>query len=188
MNDITWKRTKALIQSDLKRRILWEGRTPGVGSLFWALLSPGAQATIVWRLEYYLRARKWMLIVKLLAFLNMIFYTTEIESGAQIDEGFLLLNPNGIMIHEHTKIGRNVTLAHQITLSIGPRPGLDVMNDYITIEENVILSAGVRVVGNLVIGRDSWIGPNSVVLSSVPAATKVTGVKREPLSQSVKLI
>jgi serine O-acetyltransferase len=183
---MTWKRTRELIRSDLNRRIEWEGRKPGIGSLFWVLLSPGAQATIVWRLECYLRAKGFMLPVKLLAVLNMVFYTTEIESAAQIDEGFLLLNPNGIMIHEHTKIGRNVTLTHQITLSIGPRPGLDVVNDYITLEENVVLSAGVRVVGNLVIGRNSWIGPNSVVLSSVPPNTMVTGTKRESLPQPVQ--
>ncbi len=112
---------------------------------------------------------------KLLGLANLVFFSLEMEPEAEIAEGFILLNPVGIMLHGHTKIGRNCVFAHQITTSLGPRIGLDVVNDYIIIGDHVVVSAGVCIIGNLTVGSNTWVGPNTVVTESLPANSIVLG-------------
>ena len=164
----TWAQTIYLIKSDVRRRKHYEARPKGLGSSVAVILSPAAMATIVFRIQKFLFGKGLWPITKLLGIVNMMLFTTEIEADAIIGEGFLMLNPNGVMIHNHTRIGRNCTIAHQVTMTIGPRPGLDIVNDYIDIGEQVTISAGVRIIGNLTIGDRVFIGPNTVVAASVP--------------------
>jgi len=106
---------------------------------------------------------------------NLVLFALEMEPEIEAAEGLVLLNPVGIMLHGHTRIGRNCVFAHQITTSLGPRIGFDPVNDYIIIGDNVVISAGVRIVGNLTIGADTWVGPNTVVTESIPPGSIALG-------------
>lgn len=177
---MTWSHTLRLIRSDLRRRAVYHGYPPGLRTTLAVGGSPAGMATLLWRVQTFLHAKRLRLATKLLALVNMVLFTLEIEAAAVIGEGFLILNPNGVMIHQHTRIGKNCTVAHQVTLTIGPRPGLDVVNDFIDLGDDVTVSAGVRIIGNLSIGDGVFIGPNTVVAVSVPNGHTLAGNRLRP--------
>ncbi|HEU5078481.1 MAG TPA: hypothetical protein VFT72_04675 [Opitutaceae bacterium] len=164
----TWSETIRLMKSDIRRRVAYERRKPGLGSSLSIAFSPAGIALLIFRVQKFLYGKRLRPLTKLLGIANMVLFTTEIEADATIGEGFIMLNPNGVMIHNHTRIGKNCTVAHQVTMTIGPRPGLDVVNDYIDIGDDVVISAGVRIIGNLTIGDRVFIAPNTVVAASIP--------------------
>jgi serine O-acetyltransferase len=183
---MTLKDTIRLIQSDVRRRIEYDRTPPGFFRFLIVLTGPANLALSIWRFENFFASKRIPLVNKMLSILNLVFFAMEIEPEAQIEEGFLVLNPNGIMIHNHTKIGKNCTFVHQVTATLGPRVGLDPINDRIVIGENVTVSAGVRIIGNLTIGDSCWIGPNCVVADSVPANSRMIQNRIEPLAFAPK--
>jgi serine O-acetyltransferase len=172
---LTFSRTLHLIKSDVAARVRYTGGTPGFWSGLGGLLSPASLALAVWRIQALLHRRHIPVLNKFISLFNLVLFAFEVEAEAEIGEGFVLLNPVGIMLHGHTKIGRNCIFAHQITITLGPRLGLDPVNDHVVLGDNVIVSAGVRMIGNLVIGENTWIGPNTVVTESIPANSIVLG-------------
>ncbi|MGA3007571.1 MAG: hypothetical protein ABSE59_06735 [Opitutaceae bacterium] len=172
---LTFGRTLRLIRSDVAARIRYTGGTPGFWTGLGGLLAPASLALALWRIEALIHRKRIPVLNKFVGLLNLVLFGFEVEPEAEIDEGLVVLNPIGIMLHGHTRIGRNCVLAHQITTSLGPRIGLDLINDYIVIGDNVVLSAGVRIIGNLTIGSNTWVGPNTVVTETLPADSVVLG-------------
>jgi serine O-acetyltransferase len=172
---LTLGRTLRLIKSDVAARIRYTGRRPGFWSGLGMLFSPASLALASWRFQALIHRKRIPVLNKFLSLANLVLFSLEMEPGAEIAESFILLNPVGIMLHGHTRIGRNCVFAHQITTSLGPRIGLDPVNDYIVLADNVVVSAGVRIIGNLTIGPNTWVGPNTVVTESLPANSIVLG-------------
>ena len=172
---LTLGRTLRLIRSDVAARIRYLGGAPGFWSGLGALLAPASLALAIWRFQALIHRKRIPVLNKFISLANLVLFAFEVEPEAEIGENFVLLNPVGIMLHGHTKIGRNCVFAHQITTSLGPRIGLDPINDYIVMGDNVVVSAGVRIIGNLAIGSDTWIGPNTVITESLPADSVVLG-------------
>ena len=177
---LTFSGTLRLIKSDVVARIRYTGGSPGFRSGLGGLLSPAGSALAIWRFQAWIDRKRIPLLNKFISIGNLVLFAFEVEPGAEIGEGFVLLNPVGIMLHGHTKIGRNCVFAHQITTTLGPRIGLDVINDYIVLGDHVVVSAGVRIIGNLTIGANTWIGPNTVVTESLPADSIVLGKTIRP--------
>jgi serine O-acetyltransferase len=142
-----------LIKTDLLARARYEGRGTGLASLLGLFFTPGVLALAIWRIEVWVYRRGIPLVPKMIALVMLVLFAAELEPEAEVGEGFILLNPIGIMLHGHVRIGRNCVFAHQISTALGPRVGFDPVNDYITIEDNVVISAGTRIIGNLSIGR-----------------------------------
>jgi serine O-acetyltransferase len=172
---MTLAQTLRLIRSDLNARLRYEGRTPSLLAALGAFFNPASMASVIWRFQTLIHRKRIPVLNKFLALANLMCFAAELEPEAEVAEGFLLLNPVGVMLHGHTKIGRNCIFAHQITTTLGPRVGFDPINDYITIGDNVIISAGVRIIGNLSIGSNTWVGPNTVVTETLPANSVVLG-------------
>jgi serine O-acetyltransferase len=172
---LTFSGTLRLIKSDVVARIRYTGGRPGFWSGLGGLLSPASLALAIWRFQTWINGKRIPLLNKFISLFNLILFAFEVEPSAEIGEGFVLLNPVGIMLHGHTKIGRHCVFAHQITATLGPRIGLDLVNDYIIIGDHVVVSAGVRLIGNLTVGSNAWIGPNTVVTESLPADSIVLG-------------
>lgn len=97
----------------------------------------------------------------------------EIHPGAQIGEGLFIDHGNGVIIGETTIIGNNVTLYQGVTLG---GTGKEHGKRHPTIEDNVMISAGAKVLGSFTVGRNSKIGAGSVVLEEVPPNCTVVGV------------
>ena len=86
----------------------------------------------------------------------------------------------GIVIGETTEIGNNVTVYQGVTLG---GTGKDVGKRHPTIEDDVMISAGAKVLGPLTIGKGSKIGAGSVVLKSVPPYCTVVGIPGRVVKQ-----
>ncbi len=97
----------------------------------------------------------------------------EIHPGARIGSGFFIDHGNGVIIGETTVIGNNVTLYQGVTLG---GTGKEQGKRHPTIEDNVMISAGAKVLGSFTVGENSKIGAGSVVLSAIPPNSTVVGV------------
>lgn len=97
----------------------------------------------------------------------------EIHPGAKIGKGLFIDHGNGVIIGETTVIGDNVTLYQGVTLG---GTGKEHGKRHPTVGNNVMISAGAKVLGSFTIGDNSKIGAGSVVLSEVPSGSTVVGV------------
>ena len=97
----------------------------------------------------------------------------EIHPGATIGKGLFIDHGNGVIIGETTIIGDNVTLYQGVTLG---GTGKEQGKRHPTIGNNVMISAGAKVLGSFMVGENSKIGAGSVVLSEVPPNCTVVGV------------
>lgn len=97
----------------------------------------------------------------------------EIHPGAQIGSGLFIDHGNGVIIGETTIIGDNCTLYQGVTLG---GTGKEQGKRHPTLGNNVMVSAGAKVLGSFKIGDNSKIGAGSVVLHEVPANSTVVGV------------
>lgn len=97
----------------------------------------------------------------------------EIHPGAKIGRGLFIDHGNGVIIGETAVIGDNVTLYQGVTLG---GTGKEHGKRHPTVGNNVMISAGAKVLGSFTIGDNSKIGAGSVVLSEVPPCSTVVGV------------
>ena len=97
----------------------------------------------------------------------------EIHPGAVIGEGFFIDHGHGVVIGETTIIGDNVTLYQGVTLG---GTGKEHGKRHPTLEDNVMVSAGAKVLGSITVGKNSKIGAGSVVIRDVPPNSTVVGI------------
>ena len=97
----------------------------------------------------------------------------EIHPGAQIGKGFFIDHGTGVIIGETTIIGDNVTLYQGVTLG---GTGKETGKRHPTLKDNVMVSAGAKIIGSFTVGENSKIGAGSVVLDEVPDNCTVVGV------------
>jgi serine O-acetyltransferase len=97
----------------------------------------------------------------------------EIHPGAVLGRGVFIDHATGVVIGETAEVGDNVTIYHGVTLG---GTSLDRVKRHPTVENNVTIGAGAKVLGAITIGAHSQIGANSVVVKSVPPGAVVVGV------------
>ncbi len=97
----------------------------------------------------------------------------DIHPAAKIAGGVFIDHGVGVVIGETVEIGTNVLIYQGVTLG---GTGKDTGKRHPTIEDNVMISAGAKVLGPIVVGHDSKIGAGSVVLKDVPPHSTVVGV------------
>lgn len=97
----------------------------------------------------------------------------EIHPGAVIGDNFFIDHGNGVIIGETAVVGNNVTLYQGVTLG---GTGKEHGKRHPTIGDNVMISAGAKIIGSFKIGENSKIGAGSVVIEEVPPNCTVVGV------------
>ena len=97
----------------------------------------------------------------------------EIHPGATIGKGFFIDHGTGVIIGETSVIGDNVTLYQGVTLG---GTGKETGKRHPTLEDNVMVSAGAKIIGSFTVGKNSKIGAGSVVIEEVPPNCTVVGV------------
>ena len=97
----------------------------------------------------------------------------EIHPGATIGRGLFIDHGSGVIIGETAILGDNVTLYQGVTLG---GTGKEKGKRHPTLEDNVMVSAGAKILGSFTIGENSKIGAGSVVLAEVPPNCTVVGV------------
>jgi indole-3-glycerol phosphate synthase len=135
---------------------------------------PGWWALTIHRLAAH-PMYQWRLrtLARLYNFLARFLTGADIHPGATFGRGIFIDHAHGVVIGETAIVGNNVTMLHQVTLG---GTGKETGKRHPTIEDGVLLSAGSKVLGNIVIGRNSKIGAGSVVVHAVPPESTVVGV------------
>ena len=149
-------------------------RDPAARSVLEVLLAyPGLHAVIGHRLAHTLDA--WHVPVLPRVIMAAVRWATgiEIHPSATIGRGLFIDHGMGVVIGETAVIGNNVTLFQGVTLG---GTGKERGKRHPTIGDNVVIGAGVKVLGNITVGRDSIIGANAVVIRDVPEQSTVVGV------------
>lgn len=109
----------------------------------------------------------------------------EIHPGAKIGDKLFIDHGMGVVIGETTEIGNNVLIYHGVTLGgTGLEKGV---KRHPTIEDDVIIGAGAKILGPITIGRGSKIGANSVVLKGVPPYSTAVGSPARIVNRSWNL-
>lgn len=149
-------------------------RDPATKSVLEALLcSPGLHATLMHRLASFLHRNRWFLLARLVSQLSRFLTGIEIHPGARIGQGLFIDHGAGVVIGETAEIGDNVTLYQGVTLGgTGKQKG----KRHPTIGNGVVIGAGAKVLGSILVGDNAKIGAGSVVIDAVPAGSTVVGV------------
>ncbi|NLN07290.1 MAG: serine O-acetyltransferase [Firmicutes bacterium] len=149
-------------------------RDPAAKSVLEAILCyPGLHALWAHRLAHAFYKRRFFLLARLLSQISRFFTGIEIHPGAKIGRGFFIDHGMGVVIGETAEIGDNVTLYQGVTLG---GTGKEKGKRHPTIGNNVVVGAGAKILGPIVIGDHAKIGAGSVVLKDVPSYTTVVGV------------
>ena len=149
-------------------------RDPAAKSLIQIiLLYPGFHAIIIYRITNALWRLKIPFFPRAISQLGRFLTGIEIHPGATIGRGFFIDHGMGVVIGETTVIGNNVTLFQGVTLG---GTGKETGKRHPSLEDNIVVGTGAKVLGNITIGSNSYIGANAVVLKSVPANSTVVGV------------
>lgn len=161
----------ALVRDDLKSALQ---RDPAARSrLEIALLYPGLHAIWIHRISHWLWAHGAKLPARWLSQLARGLTGIEIHPGATIGQRVFIDHGMGVVIGETAEVGNEVTLYHGVTLG---GTSLEKGKRHPTIGERVTIGAGAKILGNIIIGADSRIGANAVVVKSVPENSVVVGV------------
>ncbi|PKM79667.1 MAG: serine O-acetyltransferase [Firmicutes bacterium HGW-Firmicutes-14] len=154
-------------------RVIFE-RDPAARS-FWEVILcyPGLHALLFHRLSHYLYLKKLILLPRLISQFSRFLTGIEIHPGAQIGDGLFIDHGTGVVIGETAEVGNNVTIYQGVTLG---GTGKEKGKRHPTVGNNVVISTGAKVLGNIRIGDNAKIGAGSVVLQDVPSNTTVVGI------------
>lgn len=153
-------------------RIIKE-RDPAIRNSFEVFLYPSFKAIIRYRIAHRLYRRKRYFLARWISQKTAQKTGIEIHPGATIGKGLFIDHGIGVVIGETTIIGDNVTLYQGVTLG---GTGKEKGKRHPTIGNNVMISAGAKVLGSFTIGENSKVGAGSVVLSEIPPNSTVVGV------------
>ena len=166
------------IQTDIDAAF---GRDPAANSKIEIILCyPGFHAIFIHRISHFIFKKGLKLISRFLSHLSRLLTGIEIHPGAEIGTGFFIDHGMGVVIGETSIIGKNCTIYHGVTLG-----GVSLKKEkrHPTLEDNVLVGVGARILGPHKIGRGSRIGAGSVVISDVPSDCTVVGVPARIVSR-----
>lgn len=148
-------------------------RDPAIKSNMEVFLYPSFKAIMWYRIAHKLYEKKHYFWARWISQHAVRKTGIEIHPGAKIGKGFFIDHGTGVIIGETAEIGDNVTLYQGVTLG---GTGKEKGKRHPTLKDNVMVSAGAKVLGSFTIGENSKIGAGSVVLSEVPPDCTVVGV------------
>ncbi len=148
-------------------------RDPAARNTFEVLTCyPGLHAVWLHRLAHYLWVAGWKWLARMLSNFGRWLTGIEIHPGAKIGRRFFIDHGMGVVIGETCEIGDDVLLYHGVTLG---GTGKEKGKRHPTLGNNVVISAGAKVLGSFTVGENSRIGSNAVVLKEVPAGATAVG-------------
>ena len=157
-------------------------RDPAARSTIEILLCyPGLHAVWGHRIAHWLWEHKMKFLGRWFAQLMRALTGIEIHPGAKIGSNLFIDHGMGVVIGETAEIGSCVTLYHGVTLG---GASLNKGKRHPTLEDNVVVGAGAKILGAITIGENSRIGANAVVVKSAPPNSVVVGVPGQVVVRS----
>lgn len=148
-------------------------RDPAIKSNMEVFLYPSFKVILSYRVAHKLYRKRHYFLARLISQRAARKTGIEIHPGATIGKGLFIDHGSGVIIGETAEIGDNVTLYQGVTLG---GTGKEQGKRHPTLKDNVMVSAGAKVLGSFTIGENSKIGAGSVVLKEVPPNCTVVGV------------
>jgi serine O-acetyltransferase len=149
-----------------------------IGTVEIVLTYPGVHAILSHRVCHVLHAASLPVIPRLLANVTRAATGIEIHPAASIGSEFFIDHGTGVVIGETVEIGDRVTLFQGVTLG---GTGLATGKRHPTVEDNVTIGSGAKLLGPITIGHGAKIGANSVVIHDVPPNSTVVGNPGHPV-------
>jgi len=144
-----------------------------MGAWHVALTYPGVHAVWAHRLASRLWQAGWRLLAHIIARVARWWTGIEIHPAARIGRRLFIDHGMGVVIGETAEIGNDVTLYHGVTLGgVSTSKG----KRHPTLEDDVVIGAGAKVLGAITIGRDTRVGANAVVIKDVEPGMVVVGI------------
>lgn len=162
-----------LIQNIREEIQIIRERDPAIHSSLEVFLYPSFKVMMHYRIAHWLYEKRHFFLARYVSQRAVRRTGIEIHPGARIGRGFFIDHGNGVIIGETAVIGDNVTIYQGVTLG---GTGKEHGKRHPTVEDNVMISAGAKVLGSFTIGANSKIGAGSVVLAEVPPGSTVVGV------------
>jgi serine O-acetyltransferase len=172
--------TRALteIRRDLGAARKRDPAAEGVSSLEILSTWPGLHALLAHRLAHTLYRARVPLVPRLAAAIARSLTGVEIHPAARIGRGLFIDHGMGVVIGETAEIGDDVTLYQGVTLG---GTGFATGKRHPTVQDNVTIGSGARLLGPITVGHGSKIGANSVVIHDVPPNSTVVGNPGHPV-------
>lgn len=143
---------------------------PGLHAVLWHRLSH-----VLWRGHLYFLARFSSHISRWLTGI-------EIHPAAKLGRRLVIDHGMGVVIGETAEVGDDCYFYHQVTLGVARTMG---GKRHPTIGNNVIIGAGAKVLGPIVVGDNARVGSNAVVVDPVPSDTTVVGIPAQPVDRTL---
>ncbi|MCH8161937.1 MAG: serine O-acetyltransferase [Chloroflexi bacterium] len=159
------------------------------GNLEVILAYPGFHARQLHRLAHTLHTHHVPMLPRLISHVTRLVTGIEIHPGAKIGESFFIDHGMGVVIGETAEIGDNCHLYQGVTLG-----GTSTRREkrHPTLENNVEVGAGAKLIGAITIGENAQVGAGSVVVTNVPPNATIVGVPghivayRDPGSDTIQ--
>ena len=134
---------------------------------------PGVWAIINYRIANKLYKNGFKLLGRVYGGVSQFLTNVDIHPACTIGRRVFIDHGFGVVIGETTEIGDDVLIYQGVTLG-----GVSLTHDkrHPTIEKNVVIGSGAKILGDITIGSDSKIGANSVVVQDVPSCSTAVGV------------
>jgi serine O-acetyltransferase len=139
---------------------------------------PGVHALLAHRFAHALHQAGVPLLPRLISTVARAVTGIEIHPAACIGEGFFIDHGMGVVIGETAEIGTNVTLYQGVTLG---GTGFAAGKRHPTVQDNVTIGSGAKLLGPITIGHGAKIGANTVVIHDVPPNSTVVGNPGHPV-------
>lgn len=137
------------------------------------LTYPGIHAVFFHRISHFLFRHHFKFLARVFSQISRFLTGIEIHPGATIGKRLFIDHGMGIVIGETAEIGDDVTLFHQVTLG---GTGKSVGKRHPTIENNVMISTGAKILGAVVVGENTKIGANAIILGDIPKNATAVGL------------
>ncbi len=172
------RRTAAEIRRDVAAAHSRDPAARGVGSAEILATWPGVHAILAHRVAHALHTAGVPAIPRMIAAFSRAVTGIEIHPAACIGRGFFIDHGMGVVVGETSEIGDDVTLYQGVTLG---GTGFATGKRHPTVEDNVTIGSGAKLLGPITVGHGSKIGANSVVIHDVPPNSTVVGNPGHPV-------
>jgi serine O-acetyltransferase len=139
---------------------------------------PGIHALLAYRVAHAFQAAGVPMIPRVISMFTRAVTGIEIHPSANIGEGLFIDHGAGVVIGETADIGNDVTLYQGVTLG---GTGFATGKRHPTVQDNVTIGSGAKLLGPITIGHGAKIGANSVVITDVPPNSTVVGNPGHPV-------
>ena len=146
------------------------------------LLYPCIHAIIGYRIAHFLYNHNRFFLARLISQIARFITGIEIHPGAKIGKGLFIDHGMGVVIGETSEIGDNVTIYHGVTLG---GTGKEKGKRHPTVEDNVTIGAGSKILGPIILKKGCKVGANTVVLKDVPENSTVVGCAGRNIIRSI---